>query len=156
MEPTRNLESGRVIAQMSMNAVEPKLPETRRQILDVLRDFGPMTSNEVVSHLPPSDLSNNNARSRLKELVESRVVVINAVVKDPISGRLARQYRALMPGETPPPVAEQLQARRASRTQLEAEIVHLRAENEALKSKLDGAGKRKAGGASASKGDGSV
>jgi len=109
--------------------------------LEVLRKYGPQTANEVVGKLPPSDLSNNNVRSRLKELRDLGLVVVNSEVNDPVSGRQARQYRAIEPGETPPPSPNALRPGRISRAQWEAEVERLRAEIVALKRRL-GAGTR--------------
>ena len=129
-------ESGRTLARSSIKAVEPKLSRHRKDILEVLQQHGPQTANEVVGKLPPTDLSNNNARSRLTEMVRMGQAAINGIVEDPISGRQARQYRAVEPGEIPPPASVQLHRPRTNRAQLEKEIARLRAENEALKLKL--------------------
>lgn len=137
MNPNNTPPTGRTIARFAYEAVAPKLSRLRQEVFDVLRQYGPQTANEVVNKLPPSGLSNNNVRSRLAELVGLGFVVINRVVKDPISGHLARQYRALEPGERLPAPADVAQRRRAIRAQLEAENAQLREENAALKAKLD-------------------
>jgi predicted ArsR family transcriptional regulator len=135
--------------------VEAKLPRIRQDILEVLKQHGPQTANEVVGRLPPTDLSHNNVRSRLAEMVRLGQAAINRVVEDPVSGRRARQYRAVEPGEIPPPASVQLR-RRASRAQLEKEIARLQAENKALQSNLSGTVNRKASRSSSSTADGSV
>jgi len=78
-------------------------------------------------------------------MVQLGQAAINGEVEDPFSGRRARQYRAVEPGEVPAPASVQL-PRRASRAQLESEVARLRAENKALKSKLDGTSNREASG----------
>ena len=133
-------ESGRRLARQSIKAVAPKLSRTRRDIRKVLQQHGPQTANEVVGKLPPTNLSNNNLRSRLTETVESGNAAINAEVKDPVSGHWVRQYRAVEPGEIPVPASTQLRPRRAHRAQLESEVARLTAENEALTLKLSAKG----------------
>jgi hypothetical protein len=123
------------IARRAYKAVLPKLSGSRRMIVDALGKYGPLTANQVVAQLPPSDLSNNNVRSRLTELVRMGVATINGVVKDPVSGHEARQYRLMEPGETPSTTPDEL-SRRSSRAQLEGEVTRLKTENEALKSAL--------------------
>ena len=153
MKPTKHIPPGTTIAQFALRAHSPKLSRNRQEVFDVLRRYGPQTANEVVGKLPPSDLSNCNVRSRLTELVRLRRVVINRVVKDPVSGYRARQYRVARPNEVPPPVAEQLRLRRPSRAHLEAEIARLKTENTALKLKLSGAGNSQVSGSSISTAD---
>jgi hypothetical protein len=132
-------QTGHSIARSAKRAIGPKLSGLWEQVFRVLRQYGPQTANQVVNRLPPTNLSNNNVRSRLKELVGFGRVVITGVVKDPVSGYRARQYRVLGPGEMPPP--PESRPRRASRAQLEAKITRLEVENEALKSKLSNTGR---------------
>src|ERR1035438_3479679 len=83
--------NGREISRASYAAITPRLTGQRRKVLEALRQYGPLTANEVAGVLPRTDLSNFNVRSRLQELVELGLAVINREVKDPVSGHLARQ-----------------------------------------------------------------
>lgn len=121
----------RTISRHAFQAVTPKLSGSRKMIVQVLARYGAMTANQVVAKLPPSGLSNFNVRSRLAELVKMGVATVNGVVKDPVSGHMARQYRLLEPGEDPP--VTETSGHRASRKQLEAELLRLREEVEALR-----------------------
>jgi predicted ArsR family transcriptional regulator len=125
----------RTISRHAYNAFRPKLSGSRRLIVEALGKYGPLTANQVVAQLPPSDLSNNNVRSRLTELVRMGAATVNAVVRDPVSGHMARHYRLLLPGETPSTTPDEL-IRRSCRAQREVKITRLRTENEALESSL--------------------
>ena len=80
----------RATSRLAGERMEPKAPSLRRRVLDIIRDCGPITDDEIAALL---ELSSNSTRARRVELVRDGLVVSAGIGKS-ASGNPATTWRS--------------------------------------------------------------